>query len=91
MDQVNKYASSHPTFQAVTSDPKILLYAAAFFSLVVLLLTRLSQLFKKQTPARQNTPDLEKPAARSFKAPPRNPGGEDRTRYLRVYFPRFQY
>lgn len=76
MDQVNKYAATHPTFQAITSDPKILLYAAAAFSLAILLLTRFFQLFKKQTPTRPSTPDLEKPAARNFKAPSRKPGGE---------------
>lgn len=60
----------------VKNEPKIGLYATCSLVTLIWLLTRLPTFFRKSIPSRPATPDLEKPAARSFKALPREPGGK---------------
>jgi hypothetical protein len=58
-----------------SNEPKIILYGAASLALFVWLLIRATHLLKEPQRSRPATPDLEKPAVRSFKAAQREPGG----------------
>jgi len=61
----------------ITINPQVVLYGTLMLCLTFWLGRRALQTFKKPAQSRPNTPDLEKPAARSstsFKAPQREPG-----------------
>jgi hypothetical protein len=58
-----------------TSDPKVVIFGAGLLAVITWLLIRATKLLTKPQTSRPATPDLEKPAARSFKAPLRKPGG----------------
>ncbi|RDW79532.1 hypothetical protein BP6252_04170 [Coleophoma cylindrospora] len=73
-ERIVEQASAHPFYQQVTSNPKYALYGLGLSCIALWLLLRVAQAFRKPTTSRAATPDLEKPAARSFKAPPREPG-----------------
>jgi hypothetical protein len=62
--------------QKVTSNPKVAIYGPVLLCLTTWLLIRIALFLKKPQPSRPATPDLEKPAVRSFKAPERKPGGQ---------------
>lgn len=64
--------------QHTSQNPKTLAYVALFLAVSSWLLVRVVKSLKKSDDNRNrpSTPDLEKPASgRSFKAPPRKPGG----------------
>ena len=63
-------------FDQIKSEPKVGLYTVCALVTLVWIVTALPKLFGKSTPSRPPTPDLDKPSARSFKAPPREPGGK---------------
>jgi hypothetical protein len=73
--QLVDQAKSSPLVQKPAGDPKIVIYGAALLAVLAYLLIRATQFLKKPQTSRPATPDLEKPAVRSFKAPQRKPGG----------------
>jgi hypothetical protein len=64
-----------PVIQRAIENPKLVLYGIAVLLLTTWLLIRATQFLTKPTHSRSATPDLEKPASRSFKGPQRKPGG----------------
>ena len=73
--QLVDQAKASALLQKAAGDPKTLIYGAAFLALLTWLLVQATQHLKKPQTSRPATPDLEKPAARSFKAPQRELGG----------------
>ena len=66
------------TVQNFARHPKPILYGVLLAAVLAWLVVSAFQKFKQPTTGRANTPDLEKPAARTpskFKAPERPPGG----------------
>jgi hypothetical protein len=74
--EVVEHTKPSRILQKAASDPKMVIYGAAFLAILTWLLIRATKLLKKPQSSRPATPDLEKPAARSFKTPPRKPGGK---------------
>lgn len=74
--QLVDHATSSTIYRNAASDPKVIMYGAALFAIFAWLLFRATKLLKETKTSRSVTPDLEKPAARSFKAPLREPGGK---------------
>lgn len=75
MDLINR-TKPHDTILYLTSNPRAALYALLITCFSLWIIAKGTALIKRPTRSRPNTPDLEKPATRSFKAPPREPGGE---------------
>lgn len=74
--QAIEYTKASPITQRIMAEPRLAIYGAAIFAFTAWLLLRATRyLAKPPIRSRPSTPDLEKPAARSFKAPPREPGG----------------
>lgn len=74
--EVLKQTKSSTVMQKADGNPKLVLYTAMLLALTSWLLVRIVKYLKKPSySSRPSTPDLEKPAARSFKAPLRKPGG----------------
>ena len=73
--QLVDQAKSLPLVQKTVGDPKIFIYGAALLAVLAYVLIRATQLLKNPQTSRPATPDLEKPAVRSFKAPQRKAGG----------------
>jgi hypothetical protein len=71
---IEKTRSSSLVHKA-TSNPTGLLFGALTLCLALWLLYRTIRFLKKPELNRPATPDLEKPASRQFKPPPRKPGG----------------
>ncbi|KAL3427506.1 mannosyl transferase [Phlyctema vagabunda] len=67
-------SQSEIILQKFTSNPKPFVYGAGLACLTVWLLLRATHILKNPVQGRPATPDLEKPAPRSFKAPQREPG-----------------
>ncbi len=63
------------SFQNIARNPKFALYGVAILCLVTWLTVRAIKFLKTPTTKTPLTPDLEQTTARSFKAPPRKPGG----------------
>jgi hypothetical protein len=75
MEQLIKNFKSSPIFSKAAVSQKFVMYGAAILFLAALLLVRSTNLLIRPQKARPATPDLKKPATRSFKTPPRKPGG----------------
>ena len=73
--QLVEQIKSSAMIQQAGSNTQTVAYGAVFLAVLTWLLVRLTNLLKKSQRSRPATPDLEKPAARSFKAPTRMPGG----------------
>jgi hypothetical protein len=67
---------SSSVVQEAAANPRRVLYGTIVIFFAIWLSSRAIKLLKKPMPSRPATPDLEKPAPRSFKAPPREPGGQ---------------
>lgn len=78
-EQLVEHIRSSTMFQKAASSPKLVTYGAAFLAVLTWLLIRATKFLKKPQTSRPATPDLEKPAARNFKAPARKPGGKSPT------------
>jgi len=78
-EEVAMQTKNSVVVQKVMENPRPTIYGIGFFLAAVWVLARAMQLLQRSrtTQARPSTPDLEKekPAARSFKAPTREPGG----------------
>ena len=72
-----EHTRSSTSFKKGVNDPKIVMYGAACLVVLAWLLIRATNFLKKPQASRPATPDLEKPSARSFKAPSRKPGSRD--------------
>jgi hypothetical protein len=75
IEQAVEHMKSSTMFDKASSNPKLAFYGAAILAALGWLLMRATKLLEKPQKSRQTTPDLEKPAARSFKTPQRKPGG----------------
>ena len=74
--QVIKQTKSSQIFEQAAKDPKIVFYGVAFLAVLAWLFFRATRLLKNPKPSRAATPDLEKPATKSFKTPQRKHGGK---------------
>jgi len=75
MDRLIGHIRTSLTVHTFFGSPKAAFYSVAITCLAVLLVIRAVQIFKQPRQTRPATPDLEKPRSRSFKTPPRKPGG----------------
>lgn len=74
---------SSSSSNVTAANPRILFYGIAILGIASWLFVRALQFLKKPAKYRPGTPDLEKPASRSFKAPQRKPGGWKSTQLSR--------
>jgi hypothetical protein len=76
VEQTVGHFKSSSVVQNIVANPKFAVYGAGLLFLASWVLVQATQ-YLKRSPERSRplTPDLEKPAARSFKAAPRKPGG----------------
>jgi hypothetical protein len=68
-------ARSSPLVNEAHANPKTIIYVVIALCCTIWLVSRGIRFLKKPAARRPATPDLEKPALRSFKAPQREPGG----------------
>jgi len=74
-EQLIDQTKSFPAIQKATGSPKPILFGVVLLFFISWLVVRAVLFLKKPVLSRPATPDLEKPAARNFKAPPRPLGG----------------
>ena len=74
-EQLFDRIKSLPVIQQASNNPKYIFYGAVLLCLTSWLAIRAAKFLRKPIPSRPATPDLEKPAARNLKVPPRPLGG----------------